>query len=181
MTSEAAGCVWSSSRQPRGLHNPTIYVTHVYHTAVNAANTTGFRISHVSVRAWAFLGGSIGSMVGLSRRGHRRAGLSVYYLTSAASALSCMCLLIIRASQYLPQVWLDKRVFNYLCGSTRSDLLMVANCTDFAVTDNDLIATWTGVEVHNSDHGRWGATTSGPSQIKIIISELASGLLISIV
>ena len=68
MTGGAAGYVWSSSRQPWGLHNLTIYVTHYYHTVVHAANVSGFRMSHVRVRAWAFLGGGIGSMAGLQEK-----------------------------------------------------------------------------------------------------------------
>ena len=32
-------------------------------------------------------------------------------------------------------------------------LLSAENAAPVAVTDNDLVATWTGVEVHNSNHG----------------------------
>ena len=98
-------------------------LSHYYHTVIHAANVTGFRMSHVRVRAWAFLGGGIGSMAGL------------------------------QPNDIASSSWLSKRVFNYSYGSQRGDLLMVENCTDFAITDNDLVATWTGVEIHNSDHG----------------------------
>ena len=57
MNDGAAGYIWSSSRQPWGLRDLTVYVTHYYHTVIHAANVSGFRMSHVRVRAWAFLGG----------------------------------------------------------------------------------------------------------------------------
>ena len=114
--------------------------------ASDAANVTGFRMSHVRVRAWAFLGGGIGSMAGLQPK------------------------------DIAAQTWLSKRVFNYSYSSQRGDLLMVENCTDFSITDNDLMATWTGVEIHNSDHGIvarneiWPGTHGCHGMINIYVS-----------
>ena len=74
------------------------------------------------------------------------------------------------------QTWLSKRVFNYSYSSQRGDLLMVENCTDFSITDNDLMATWTGVEIHNSDHGIvarneiWPGTHGCHGMINIYVS-----------
>ena len=74
------------------------------------------------------------------------------------------------------QTWLSKRVFNYSYGSQRGDLLMVENCTDFSITDNDLVATWTGIEIHNSDHGIvarndiWPGTHGCHGMINIYVS-----------
>ena len=166
MTGGAAGYIWSSSRQPWELHNLTVYVTHYYHTVIHAANMTGFRMSHVRVRAWAFLGGGIGKkmavfsfawplclsfvpslswqIVDRNDKKLKNEG-GVTSLSGSMAGLS--------DADMAAQSWLTKRVFNYSYSSPRGDLLMIENCTDFQVVDNDLVATWTAVEIHNSDHG----------------------------